>query len=60
MEVIKQFLLVIVIEWHSVVHELVDMKMDQITLETVPKVRLATNHWLMDCLYCKFINHILS
>ncbi|CAO3633011.1 unnamed protein product [Cunninghamella echinulata] len=41
----------VAIEWHSIVHELVDMKMDQITLETVPKVRLATNHWLMDCLY---------
>ncbi|KAI8332032.1 DDHD domain-containing protein [Chlamydoabsidia padenii] len=41
----------VAIEWHSVVHGLVDMKMEQATLETVPKVRLTANHWLMDCLY---------
>ncbi|KAI8099160.1 DDHD domain-containing protein [Halteromyces radiatus] len=41
----------VAIEWHSVIHDLVDTKMEQATLETVPKVRLATNHWLMDCLY---------
>lgn len=40
-------------EWHSVVHKLVDDKMDLATLGTVPKVRLVTNHWMMDCLYCK-------
>ncbi|KAI8575877.1 hypothetical protein K450DRAFT_259601 [Umbelopsis ramanniana AG] len=39
------------IEWHSVVHKLVDGKMDLTTLGTVPKVRLVTNHWVMDCLY---------
>ncbi|KAI9281433.1 DDHD domain-containing protein [Umbelopsis sp. AD052] len=39
------------IEWHSVVHKLVDDKMDLATLGTVPKVRLVTNHWVMDCLY---------
>jgi hypothetical protein len=43
-----------IIEWHSDVHQLVDAKMNQSTLSTVPKVRLATNDWLMDCLYCKF------
>ncbi|KAI9492948.1 DDHD domain-containing protein [Zychaea mexicana] len=41
----------VVIEWHSIVHALVDAKMDQATLENVPKVRLATNQWLMDCMY---------
>ncbi|ORZ04631.1 DDHD domain-domain-containing protein [Absidia repens] len=41
----------VAIEWHSVVHALVDTKMEQATLETVPKVRLAINDWLMDCLY---------
>ncbi|KAG2176318.1 hypothetical protein INT43_005552, partial [Umbelopsis isabellina] len=39
------------IEWHSVVHKLVDDRMDLATLGTVPKVRLVTNHWMMDCLY---------
>ncbi|GAB5587875.1 hypothetical protein Unana1_02775 [Umbelopsis nana] len=39
------------IEWHSVVHKLVDDKIDLATLGTVPKVRLVTNHWVMDCLY---------
>ncbi|KAI8142825.1 hypothetical protein BJV82DRAFT_713927 [Fennellomyces sp. T-0311] len=39
------------IEWHSVVHALVDAKMEQATMDNVPKVRLATNQWLMDCLY---------
>ncbi|KAI9030094.1 DDHD domain-containing protein [Phycomyces nitens] len=39
------------VEWHSVVHLLVDTKMDQSSLSTVPKVRLATNHWLLDCMY---------
>ncbi|KAI8884731.1 hypothetical protein K501DRAFT_332419 [Backusella circina FSU 941] len=39
------------IEWHSVIHEIVDPKISKSTLSTVPKVRLATNHWLMDCLY---------
>ncbi|KAG0162684.1 hypothetical protein DFQ28_010452 [Apophysomyces sp. BC1034] len=39
------------VEWHSVVHKLVDAKMNQSTLNTVPKVRLATNDWVMDSLY---------
>ncbi|KAL0078001.1 DDHD domain-containing protein [Phycomyces blakesleeanus] len=39
------------VEWHSVVHLLVDTKMDQSSLGTIPKVRLATNHWLLDCMY---------
>ncbi|KAI9253889.1 DDHD domain-containing protein [Phascolomyces articulosus] len=39
------------IEWHSILHALVDSKMDQATLDNVPKVRLATNQWLMDCMY---------
>lgn len=45
--------LLIHIEWHSDIHQLVDSKMNKSTLNTVPKVRLATNDWLMDCLYCK-------
>ncbi|KAI8389263.1 DDHD domain-containing protein [Blakeslea trispora] len=39
------------IEWHSEVHKMVDDKMNRSTLSTVPKVRLTTNEWLMDCLY---------
>lgn len=44
---------VVFLEWHSVVHKIVDAKIDQSTMSTVPKVRLATNQWLMDCMYCK-------
>ncbi|KAI8346914.1 DDHD domain-containing protein [Choanephora cucurbitarum] len=39
------------IEWHSEVHKMVDDKINRSTLNTVPKVRLTTNEWLMDCLY---------
>lgn len=41
------------IEWHSDIHSVVDSKINKTTLNTVPKVRLTTNDWLMDCLYCK-------
>lgn len=39
------------IEWHSDIHSVVDSKINRTTLSTVPKVRLTTNDWLMDCLY---------
>ncbi|CEG80935.1 hypothetical protein RMATCC62417_15196 [Rhizopus microsporus] len=55
------------IEWHSFIHDMIDSKMNKSTLTTVPKVRLAANHWLMDCLYYftkpygqHIINHVVK
>lgn len=54
-------------EWHSFIHDMIDSKMNKSTLTTVPKVRLAANHWLMDCLYYftkpygqHIINHVVK
>lgn len=47
-------------EWHSHIHQLVDTKINQSTLNTVPKVRSATNDWLMDCFYCKYNEPLLQ